>query len=328
MLSFFAVFRENYLKLFLSLHQVQFSMQFKGLLFFFFFTLSFVASTQVKVFDKLEMLYDQGKYKKVLRKTNVLLDNPIYDYSLIPTFYKSVVLFQLSQDEKWLKRNPKSLGQAENLFNKIKSSSDGIKVFEAHIYEVSALKRDLISWSEDLKRSGKRQAFENIQELLFSLFENVPDIEFEGNVEKEEVIAESNDFSEDFTRRKEREQIVNFAKKEIGKPYLWAGNDPKGFDCSGFTSYIMGEIKKEVPRRATEQYEKSAKVKSDQAQKGDLVFFDNGSGISHVGIIVSNKGEPKVMIHASSSKGIVITEIEKSAYWEKRIYGFGTYVTD
>jgi hypothetical protein len=53
---------------------------------------------------------------------------------------------------------------------------------------------------------------------------------------------------------------------------------------------------------------------SIKPEPGDLVFFDNGSGISHVGIIVSDKGKPLVMIHASSSKGIIITDIEKSDF--------------
>ncbi|MEY3425146.1 MAG: hypothetical protein RL679_504, partial [Bacteroidota bacterium] len=80
------------------------------------------------------------------------------------------------------------------------------------------------------------------------------------------------------------------------------------------------------PRRAVDQHENSKKIKEKNAQKGDLIFFDNGSGISHVGMIVSEKGKPLVMIHASSSKGVILTELEKSDYWMKRIYGFGTFV--
>lgn len=290
--------------------------------------LSFSSFSQVKQFDKLEMYYDQAHYHLVLRKSNKLLDDPGFDYSLIPSFYKSMALFQLSQNEYWLKRHPNALDEAKELFIKIKSSSDGVRVFEAHIFEVSALKRDLISWLEDLKRSGQRQAFENVQEIMYGLFENVPDIEFEGGVKVEQIVAESNDFKESVGKRKQREQIVEIAKKYIGVPYLWAGNDPKGFDCSGFTSYVLKEAKKDLPRRAVEQYESSLKIKQKNAQKGDLIFFDHGSGISHVGIIVSNKGESLVMIHASSSKGIVVTEIDQSAYWKQRVCGFGTYILE
>ena len=51
----------------------------------------------------------------------------------------------------------------------------------------------------------------------------------------------------------------------------------------------MKQTGKELPRRAVEQYESSRKVKPKNVQKGDLVFFDSGSGISHVGLIISEK---------------------------------------
>lgn len=291
-----------------------------------FLLLSFEAFGQVREFDKLEMYYDQGHYRMVYRKAKRLLDNPEYDYSQIPTFYKSLALFQMSQNEYWHKRNPNSLDEARELFLKIKAASDGVKVFEAHIFEVSALKRDLIAWTEDLKRAGKRQAFENIHEILYGLFDGVPDIEFEGSIAAKEISKESNDPLETEQVHDQREKILALAMKQVGVPYVWAGNDPKGFDCSGFTSYVLKGVEKELPRRARDQYEIASKVKEKDAQKGDLVFFDNGSGISHVGIIVSNRGEPLQMIHASSTQGIVITDIEKSAYWQKRISGFGTFV--
>jgi cell wall-associated NlpC family hydrolase len=125
---------------------------------------------------------------------------------------------------------------------------------------------------------------------------------------------------------KEREAIIEYAKKQLGVQYVWAGNDPSGFDCSGFTGYVMKEFGKDLPRRAVDQFETSQKIKEKNVQKGDLVFFDNGSGISHVGMIISDKGKPLVMIHASSSKGIIVTEIEQSDYWLTRLKGFGTYV--
>lgn len=283
---------------------------------------------QIKEFDKLEMLYDQRHYKMVYRKANRLLDNPEFDFSQIPSLYKSMALFHLSQNEYWLKRKPDALREANNLFVKIKSSSDGIRVFEAHIFEISALKRDLSSWMEDLKRSGKQKTFDEIQHIMVNLFDQVPDVQFEAEIKSEDITADDSDVNESLNIRKQRAEIIAVSTQYVGVPYVWAGSDPKGFDCSGFTSYVMKSIKKELPRRAKEQYENSVKVKRKNVQKGDLIFFDSGSGISHVGIIVSNRGEPLRMIHASSTKGIVITDIESSSYWSKRIVGFGTYLTE
>lgn len=291
---------------------------------FVFILVVFVGSeswAQVREFDKLEMFYAQGHYKSVYRKANRLLDIPDYDYSQVPTFYKSLALFQLSQNEYWLIHNPKALEEAGLLFRQIKNSSDGKKILEAHVYEIASLKADLISWAEDLKRRDKKTEFENVQKVMDGLFDGVPDIENQGEIEdfKGEETEEDAYF-------KERQKIIEYAKKQIGTPYVWAGNSPPGFDCSGFTCYVMKEFGKELPRRAVDQHENSKKIKEKNAQKGDLIFFDNGSGISHVGMIVSEKGKPLVMIHASSSKGVILTELEKSDYWMKRIYGFGTFV--
>ena len=291
---------------------------------FVFILVVFVGSeswAQVREFDKLEMFYAQGHYKSVYRKASRLLDIPDYDYSQVPTFYKSLALFQLSQNEYWLIHNPKALEEAGLLFRQIKNSSDGKKILEAHVYEIAYLKADLISWAEDLKRRDKKTEFENVQKVMDGLFDGVPDIE-----NQEEIVDFKGEETEEDAYFKERQKIIDYAKKQIGTPYVWAGNSPPGFDCSGFTCYVMKEFGKELPRRAVDQHENSKKIKEKNAQKGDLIFFDNGSGISHVGMIVSEKGKPLVMIHASSSKGVILTELEKSDYWMKRIYGFGTFV--
>ena len=291
---------------------------------FVFILVVFVGSeswAQVREFDRLEMFYAQGHYKSVYRKASRLLDIPDYDYSQVPTFYKSLALFQLSQNEYWLIHNPKALEEAVLLFRQIKNSSDGKKILEAHVYEIAYLKADLISWAEDLKRRDKKTEFENVQKVMDGLFDGVPDIENQG-----EIVDFKGEETEEDAYFKERQKIIEYAKKQIGTPYVWAGNSPPGFDCSGFTCYVMKEFGKELPRRAVDQHENSKKIKEKNAQKGDLIFFDNGSGISHVGMIVSEKGKPLVMIHASSSKGVILTELEKSDYWMKRIYGFGTFV--
>ena len=283
-----------------------------------------IGSAQIREFDKLEVLYAQNHYKMVYRKANTLLDIPDYDFSQIPKFYKAISLFQLCQNDRFLIRHPNALEDAAKMFMEIKKSSDGKKVFDAHIYEISFLKHDLISWAEDLKRRGQKVEFERLQKVTTSLFDDIPDIDYQGEIAENDVVE--SDGSDKDLYSKERNAIVEYAKKQLGVPYVWAGNDPSGFDCSGFTGYVMKEFGKDIPRRAVDQFGTSRKLKEKNVQKGDLVFFDNGSGISHVGMIISEKGKPFVMIHASSSKGIMITEIERSDYWLTRLSGFGTYV--
>lgn len=261
-------------------------------------------------FDKLEVNFAQGHYKRVYRMANRLLDNPEYDFSMIPKYYKSISLFELSQNEHWLSRHPEALKDAEELFLEVKRSEDGEKIFNAHMYEISWLRSDLVSWAGDLKRMGYKESFENVQRILDVIFDEVPEVDA-GNTANiltltpDKAIERPEDASY-------RDEIILTAKKFIGTPYVWAGNSPEGFDCSGFTAYVMSKNGKDLPRRASDQFDLAKKVKAKDVQKGDLVFFNNGSGISHVGIVISEKGEPLTMIHSSSSKGIIITEVEKS----------------
>lgn len=297
----------------------------KQIVLLFFVVSSLHVVGQVPAFDKLELLYSQEHYKMVYRRANRLLDVPDYDYSHLPEFYKSMSGFRLSQDEHWSLRHPSALEESAELFRAIKRSSDGRKVFDAHIVEISFLKRDMIAWAEDLKRRGKKAEFERLYKVLADLFEDTPDLDLESDpIEKDTSDLEEDAFINSYG--KERDELVLFAKNQLGVPYVWAGNEPTGFDCSGFTCYVMRQGGKELPRRAVDQYENSRKVKQRNAQKGDLVFFDSGSGISHVGMLISERGKPLVMIHASSSSGVIITEIEQSDYWLTRMKGFGTYV--
>lgn len=294
-------------------------------LFISFLSLTITGNAQVKAFDNLERLYAQKHYRVVNRKARRALDNPDYDYSMVPTLYKSMAMFQMAKNEGWYDRHSNALQEAADLFKQIKKSSDGIRVFNGHIYEISSLKRDLYSWAEDLKRQQSNSTFKELTEVLNKLFDDVPNIDLEGEQnpasypKADPAVASSEEV-------KSRVEMVNLAKTFIGTPYVWAGEDPKGFDCSGYTSYLYAKKGISLPRRASEQYDKATKIKQKDLIPGDLVFFDSGSGISHVGMIISEGDAPLVMIHSSSSKGIIITDIEKSDYWLNRMVGFGRFI--
>lgn len=280
---------------------------------------------QNKPFDRLEMYYSQGHYKRTYRISGNLLDKPEYDYSMMPTYYRSISLFQLCQNGFWLSRHPEALETAEKLFTDVKRSEVGTKIFNAHMYELTWLRADMIAWAGDLKRMGNQESFEEIQALVDRLFDGVPNVDA-GNDANHVASDPATNENESVEIIGLRGEILTVAKQQLGTPYAWSGNKPGGFDCSGFTSYVMEQNGVTVPRRASDQYTSSKKLKQKEVQKGDFVFFNNGSGISHVGIVVSDKGKPLQMIHASSGSGIVITEVEKSEYWMKRLHGFGTFV--
>lgn len=281
-------------------------------------------NAQVPAFDKLERLYDQHHYKLVLRKSNRLLDIPDYDYSFIPELYKGMALLQMSRKETWHAHHEDAINEAELLLVAVKRSTVYRQILDAHMHELSELKNDLNTYAADLKRLKKEKTLNEIEHILLVFFKDIASI-------SEPYISEDSRLEdEDFERAdnfsKDRLNLEKYARNYLGVPYQWSGDSPSGFDCSGFMCYVHKEIGKEIPRRAADQYEQSTKLKEKNVQKGDLVFFNNGSGVSHVGMIISKKGKPLIMIHSSSSNGVVITEIEQSAYWKKRLFGFGTFL--
>lgn len=103
-----------------------------------------------------------------------------------------------------------------------------------------------------------------------------------------------------------------------GAPYRNGGNDPNGFDCSGFTQYVFGQYGVALPREVKEQYAKGRSVKPDDIAAGDLVFFSTvAPGASHVGISLGGD----TFVHAPSSTGVVRVERITPGYWSPRFVG-------
>ncbi len=113
--------------------------------------------------------------------------------------------------------------------------------------------------------------------------------------------------------------ILRTAYSMLGVPYMFGGMSPGGFDCSGFVCYVFRQAGISLPRMADTQYDAVTHVNTSSLRSGDLVFFQTyAPGASHVGIYV---GDGK-FIHASSSKGITVSEVF-TGYWGARYLGAG-----
>ena len=112
-------------------------------------------------------------------------------------------------------------------------------------------------------------------------------------------------------------QIISSAQKFLGVSYVFGGNTPKGFDCSGLLQYVFNLNGISIPRMADEQYQLGKEIKRNQLAAGDLVFFSTyQAGVSHCGIYIGN-GK---FLHASSSKGVSIDSLD-SEYWKSHFVG-------
>ena len=285
----------------------------------FLFLLPFASFSQNKHYDKLEMLYDQGHYKKVLRSSEKLLRKTEHQDAILPHYYKSIAQLQLLRNEKWRKRNSEAIQDATKLFQEVKKRDKDGKIFKAHSYEIQSLKKDYDYFLESLEQDKKQNAklIETIRGIYTIIF---ADFEFiEEKTEKFKnppLVSNISDL---------RKNIVQFAFKHQGIKYKSGGNDPNGFDCSGFVNFVFNEYKMELPRISRDQQKMSTPLKAMDTQPGDLVFFASGNGVNHVGIVVENKNGFITMIHSSSSQGIVVTEIDTSNYWKNRIHSYGTF---
>ena len=95
------------------------------------------------------------------------------------------------------------------------------------------------------------------------------------------------------------QQVVDYAKQYLGCPYVYGGNGPSSFDCSGYTSYVYRHFGYTLNRTASTQLSNGTSVSKSELQPGDLVFFkyNTSKAASHVGIYIGG-GQ---FIHASTN---------------------------
>ena len=113
---------------------------------------------------------------------------------------------------------------------------------------------------------------------------------------------------------KENLELFTVAEKWLGVPYRYGGNTKKGCDCSGFVSQVYKAVYgKSLERNSAAIRDKNcSKIRRSQLRTGDLVFFKTGSSrkINHVGIYLKDDK----FIHASSSKGVIVSSLEEKYY--------------
>ncbi len=117
----------------------------------------------------------------------------------------------------------------------------------------------------------------------------------------------------------ERTALIRYASTLQGIPYEYGGKNTQGFDCSGFTSYVYEQQGKSLKGNTNMQVQQGTRISLGQAQKGDLLFFGSSQKISHVALIVENTKDKLVVIHATSSKGVIQQDITHSTYWRPKI---------
>jgi|TARA_B110000438_G_scaffold281410_1_gene307547 hypothetical protein len=120
-----------------------------------------------------------------------------------------------------------------------------------------------------------------------------------------------------------RDKITSEINKYLGVPYLWGGDNPNAFDCSGLVQWTLKKsLDLSIPRTTNQQYNYWKKLISNQFQnlkEGDLVYFKTfGSNpVSHVGIFIGNN----TFVHSPKKNDYVKASLI-SGYWKSKLVGF------
>lgn len=285
---------------------------------FFLLINSFTAVAQVPAFDKLEQLYDQGRYRIVYRKAKRLLNKPECDYSLLPRYYTSLASVQLLQQKSWRESHESIIDSSFNFLTQLGQTKKGTRLRSNHSQELLSASLVLNDWVAEQIVAKENVLVNRYQKKVKDFAYSIVKIEGDEVSTLWEAPTESKGLEWAIS-------LIQYAQTFIGTAYLWGGQSSEGFDCSGFTSYVFLNQGKRIPRVAKDQFAESTKLSSNEAHIGDLVFFGTNGVVSHVGILVNAPGQPKQMIHSSSSKGVVFQEIDSSKYYSSRIIGFGRY---
>ncbi|MFN5237345.1 MAG: C40 family peptidase [Bacteroidota bacterium] len=117
-----------------------------------------------------------------------------------------------------------------------------------------------------------------------------------------------------------RLDIVDYAEQFKGIVYKNAGKTPyTGFDCSGFTSYVMKGFGVELSPSSNEQSQDGVEVDLEYVKPGDLIFFGTDDKVQHVAIVYKNDDEGIFCVHSTSSRGVIVENVTESSYWKPRI---------
>lgn len=115
-----------------------------------------------------------------------------------------------------------------------------------------------------------------------------------------------------------RQSVVNYALQFVGNPYVYGGTSlTNGTDCSGFTQSVLANFGISISRTAASRSGGGTAVDMSNLQPGDLLFYDNGSGIGHVSMYIGN-GQ---VVHASNEQtGIIVSNVDYRTACAARSY--------
>lgn len=289
-------------------------------------------------FEKLEKLYTQQRYEKLIRKSQKAARK--YPRAAVPHFYKAKAYFAIAQspDRDLRQQYPDAANeclkalfvvQTKDQTHTLLGSADTV-----FTVAVSRFLQENISKCMATNNLPEAKRYTQMAIRLFAdttphyavLYPSAPKIAIAQSLS---ATQDSNVISPNLplwvvpNQQPNRQDVVQVAKKLVGARYHWTGETPKtGFDCSGLLLYVMRNFGYDFIHGTKEMAQLGKEVPLQEAQKGDWVFFgergaDNTYHIRHVGMIISDKGQTPEVIH-SVTRGVATNRLD-AGYWSRQV---------
>lgn len=115
----------------------------------------------------------------------------------------------------------------------------------------------------------------------------------------------------DFSQHNPAYKAAAIALQQVGAPYRYGGRSPGGFDCSGLVQYAYHGAGKRLPRTTGQLWSQLAPVPRQNIQVGDVLFFNIGGKMSHVGVYL---GDERFVHAPSSGRTVSIASLSSPFY--------------
>tara|TARA_X000000950_G_scaffold96630_1_gene122059 strand:+ start:2025 stop:2969 length:945 start_codon:yes stop_codon:yes gene_type:complete len=297
----------------------------------FFFTISSCSSfkfTQKNKILELKLPFSKFDYPDTEKSLFVIVSaKGDYNLSSLKSALNLNALASISQRVEYLVEGYNKINLKNvNRFSDVLSSSKTIIKSNIFLNKISLVDAKLLKL-DDLSYEYWGVYKIDLNDVVTILKSNDPQINlkddfYKGVIDKEfKLEAKRQKTTKILTENKSPGSlVVNEAKKYIGVPYVWGGDNPsRGFDCSGFVQWVINEsINILLPRTSYQQslfLSKHERLNFDKILPGDILFFNtSGEVISHVGIAI---GDHK-FIHAPNKKSNIKIDI-LDGYWKKKL---------
>lgn len=185
----------------------------------------------------------------------------------------------------------KTITLEETSKEKTISLSEQIQEKENEVTTLSKKIAELQGQLNTLKtqESTEQQTKENLAKDITTYKTQITALQAEQKAYKEEQARIAAEKAAREAKANMRQNLVNGAYAQLGKPYVWGAQGPNSFDCSGLMNYLYTNIAGlSIGSWTVPQESSGTKISVSEANIGDLLFWGSVGSTYHVAMYIGN----------------------------------------